>query len=99
MTATAKRYDQPLAMALLDLDHFKQVNDRHAYAVGDEVLLRFTEILRDNARASTSSWVRRRGVPPRDAADHAGPGGALRAPARRGRGLPWRDVHRDLGSP
>jgi diguanylate cyclase (GGDEF)-like protein len=52
MSATAQRYDQPLAMALLDLDHFKQVNDRYSYAVGDEVLLRFTAILRDNARAS-----------------------------------------------
>ncbi|MFC6238635.1 GGDEF domain-containing protein [Longivirga aurantiaca] len=52
MTATAQRYDQPLAMALLDLDHFKQVNDRHSYAVGDEVLMRFTAILRENARAS-----------------------------------------------
>lgn len=52
MTAAADRYRQPLAMALVDLDHFKQVNDRHSYAVGDEVLVRFTAILRENARTS-----------------------------------------------
>ncbi len=52
MTATADRYRQPLSMALVDLDHFKQVNDRYSYAVGDEVLLRFTAILRENARGS-----------------------------------------------
>jgi diguanylate cyclase (GGDEF)-like protein len=52
MTATADRYRQPLSMALVDLDHFKLVNDRFSYAVGDEVLLRFTAILRENARGS-----------------------------------------------
>jgi diguanylate cyclase (GGDEF)-like protein len=52
MTATADRYRQPLSMALVDLDHFKLVNDRYSYAVGDEVLLRFTAILRENARGS-----------------------------------------------
>jgi diguanylate cyclase (GGDEF)-like protein len=52
MTAAADRYRQPLAMALVDLDHFKQVNDQFSYAVGDDVLLHFTAILRENARAS-----------------------------------------------
>lgn len=49
-TERARRKDSPLCIALLDVDHFKQINDRHGHDTGDQALCRIAAAIRANVR-------------------------------------------------
>jgi len=84
----AQRSSSPLALLLIDVDHFKRVNDSHGHLIGDEVLRALAAELRQQVR--DSDVVGRFGgeeftvlLPRTDAADAHGIAERLRASARR----------------
>jgi diguanylate cyclase len=48
--ARAQRSGHPLALALIDLDDFKRVNDQHGHAVGDAALVHLTRVIGETLR-------------------------------------------------
>ena len=46
------RYDRPLSIMILDIDHFKKVNDTYGHQTGDRVLCHFAETISKNIRKS-----------------------------------------------
>lgn len=44
--ARARRHGLPLTLLMLDIDHFKQVNDRYGHPAGDQVLVQFAALIK-----------------------------------------------------
>ena len=50
------RYKHPLALLLLDLDHFKDYNDSYGHLEGDKILVRFSQIIKSCLRANDTAY-------------------------------------------
>jgi diguanylate cyclase (GGDEF)-like protein len=50
----ARRYGEPLSLIMVDVDHFKKVNDTHGHVTGDRVLQGVAEILRKKVRGGSA---------------------------------------------
>ena len=48
--ADARRYGHPLSLLMIDVDHFKKLNDRCGHLVGDEALISVANTLRGAVR-------------------------------------------------
>ncbi|HIO23362.1 MAG TPA: GGDEF domain-containing protein [Nitrospinaceae bacterium] len=51
----SKRYNSPLSIVLLDVDHFKDVNDSYGHQKGDEILVTFASVLKKFCRANDTA--------------------------------------------
>lgn len=56
--AAIKRHQKPACLLILDIDHFKAVNDQYGHVEGDNVLRQFAQLMKSSVRASdhVSRW-------------------------------------------
>lgn len=49
-----RRYDYPVSLLMIDIDHFKNINDRYGHAMGDKVLIALSDSLKNMLRSQDS---------------------------------------------
>ncbi len=59
LVSGSRRHGRPMSVVMIDIDHFKNVNDEHGHAVGDAVLAAIATTLRERLRAE--DWIGRLG--------------------------------------
>lgn len=52
LSANYKAYNEPFSLVMLDIDHFKSINDTYGHDIGDEVLVSLAELIRNSIRKS-----------------------------------------------
>ncbi|MCG6657415.1 GGDEF domain-containing protein [Halomonas campisalis] len=52
LIGTSERYQRPFTLAMLDIDHFKRINDRFGHDVGDRALTQLADTLQSTLRTS-----------------------------------------------
>ena len=48
----SERYKSDLTLMMMDLDHFKSINDTHGHSAGDLILMKLGQVLRQSVRSS-----------------------------------------------
>jgi diguanylate cyclase (GGDEF)-like protein/PAS domain S-box-containing protein len=54
-TKRSKRYQHPMSVIILDIDHFKSINDNHGHLIGDKTLAEIAKCIKENIRESDIS--------------------------------------------
>jgi len=51
LVSGARRHERPMSVVMIDIDHFKALNDRHGHEAGDRALVAVAHAMRDRLRA------------------------------------------------